>query len=290
MKQKRFGFTLIELLVVIAIIALLLSIIMPALNTVKQIAAYATCMANQKGLATCWILYSEDNNGSIVGGSTYRSSSSDLRPSPYRWVERPQANDEYNGTALYTDDEYTLETRKNGIRAGKLFTYSENEKLYHCVADKRNVKNDEPYAKYRSYSIQGLMNSEDYETRSNEFTKITGYKQLKYTTPTSEAKMAEKVADIVMPAVKYVFVEEIEDTQRYLLGGWVLLNDGDFAWWDTPADFHNDGSTFGFADGHAEKYKWKDKDTLEVINEGTDLHPDENIDLRWLVQGYIPKK
>jgi len=46
--RKHKGFTLIELLVVIAVIALLLSILMPALSKAKELAMGAACKGNLK--------------------------------------------------------------------------------------------------------------------------------------------------------------------------------------------------------------------------------------------------
>lgn len=58
--MKKKGFTLIELLVVIAIIAMLLAILMPALNKVKKIAQRVVCGTNLKGLGTAQTVYSND--------------------------------------------------------------------------------------------------------------------------------------------------------------------------------------------------------------------------------------
>jgi prepilin-type N-terminal cleavage/methylation domain-containing protein len=58
--MKKKGFTLIELLVVIAIIAMLLAILMPALNKVKKIAQRVVCGTNLKGLGTAQAVYAND--------------------------------------------------------------------------------------------------------------------------------------------------------------------------------------------------------------------------------------
>lgn len=58
--MKKKGFTLIELLVVIAIIAMLLAILMPALNKVKKIAQRVVCGTNLKGLGTAQSVYAND--------------------------------------------------------------------------------------------------------------------------------------------------------------------------------------------------------------------------------------
>ena len=58
--MRKKGFTLIELLVVIAIIAMLLAILMPALNKVKQMAMRVICGTNCKGLGTALMVYAQD--------------------------------------------------------------------------------------------------------------------------------------------------------------------------------------------------------------------------------------
>ena len=58
--MRKKGFTLIELLVVVAIIAMLLSILMPALSRVKKIAQRVVCGTNLKGLGTSMQVYSQD--------------------------------------------------------------------------------------------------------------------------------------------------------------------------------------------------------------------------------------
>lgn len=60
-KIRRRGFTLIELLVVIAIIALLLSILMPALQKVKEQARRIVCASRLKDLGVTIRLYAESN-------------------------------------------------------------------------------------------------------------------------------------------------------------------------------------------------------------------------------------
>jgi prepilin-type N-terminal cleavage/methylation domain-containing protein/prepilin-type processing-associated H-X9-DG protein len=56
-------FTLIELLIVIAIIAILASLLLPALLKVKESVRGSACKSNLKQLAAAVIMYAEDNGG-----------------------------------------------------------------------------------------------------------------------------------------------------------------------------------------------------------------------------------
>jgi prepilin-type N-terminal cleavage/methylation domain-containing protein len=69
MKTKR-AFTLVELLVVIAIIALLMSILMPALAKVRKQAKAVLCQANLKQIGSCFAIYVGTWDGKFMRGWT----------------------------------------------------------------------------------------------------------------------------------------------------------------------------------------------------------------------------
>jgi len=91
--RHKDGFTLVELLVVIAIIALLMSILMPALSRVRKQAKGVMCQANLKQWGTCFSMYADAWDGSFMKGWTSKI----VTPVPNKdlWMEalRPYYQD-----------------------------------------------------------------------------------------------------------------------------------------------------------------------------------------------------
>ena len=68
--RSRNAFTLIELLVVIAVIAVLMAVLLPALNRAREQGKRTVCMSNLKQLMLAWVLYADDHDQMIVNSCT----------------------------------------------------------------------------------------------------------------------------------------------------------------------------------------------------------------------------
>jgi len=79
------GFTLVELLVVIGIIALLIGILMPALNRARESARQVKCLSNVRQLSMAFVMYANNNRGEFpLRGRLNGASSED-----WVWWQNP---------------------------------------------------------------------------------------------------------------------------------------------------------------------------------------------------------
>jgi prepilin-type N-terminal cleavage/methylation domain-containing protein/prepilin-type processing-associated H-X9-DG protein len=87
-KQRAAGFTLVELLVVIGIIALLISILLPALGRARESAQAIASASNMRSLGQAVALYQSENKGSYVPFGLYgrHSTATSTSPDPAKFV------------------------------------------------------------------------------------------------------------------------------------------------------------------------------------------------------------
>src|SRR5436309_15214267 len=134
-RNGRRAFTLVELLVVIGIIALLISILIPALTRARDQANRAKCMANLRSLGNAWLLYANDNKGWLTRSETI----------PPNWPLKEPGGWVWDGPGL------------SPITNGNLYEYLSTVEVYRCPAD--FVQDRLTGAlRERSYSINGYCN------------------------------------------------------------------------------------------------------------------------------------
>ena len=119
----RRGFTLIELLVVIAIIALLLSILMPALGMVKEKAREVVCRTNLKQYG--------------VAMTSYLAENDDKFPLSHYSIFHAQAGTYTSYSCLWHDNEVDYGDEMN---QGPLFSYLSSMKVHLCPVSDRFAK------------------------------------------------------------------------------------------------------------------------------------------------------
>lgn len=250
--KKQSGFTLIELLVVIAIIAILASMLLPALSRAKMKAQGVQCQSNMRQLAVGWIMYCSDNQGALPanGDENDEPSSSLVNPTGVNPQWCPGRMDSSQGTEP---------TNIVWLQAGLIYPGVGNPGVYRCPADTSTYyvsttalpKGGRGNPRVRSMSMNGYMNgSKDYNNYASGF------------------RIYRKESDLALPGAANLWL--MLDENPYSINDAFFINNPSStknpptgtSWTDCPATYHNGACGINFCDGHAIIRKWVDPTVL----------------------------
>jgi prepilin-type N-terminal cleavage/methylation domain-containing protein/prepilin-type processing-associated H-X9-DG protein len=240
---ERRGFTLIELLVVIAIIAILASLLLPALSKARARAQTIDCIDHLRQLQLCWHMYAHDNDDNLVPNNFVYYVTMGSTSTPIIGA---------NGSS-WCRTVTTSDTNPINADSSLLYDYNRNPAIYHCPADTSTVTGRPDLLRNRSFNMSNSIDC----TNDNHFTKET---------------------EIRSPSVLFVFIDtDADEISDPTFGVTPVGSFWQNFWLDIPADRHNTrGCNLTFADGHVETWKWKTPKGGRIA--GSHYTSDEDLD------------
>jgi prepilin-type N-terminal cleavage/methylation domain-containing protein len=225
--MHRKAFTLVELLVVIGIIALLIAILLPALQRARDQANRTACMSNVRQLTMGWLQYATEHKFKIMSSNTRGP------------VPDPQGGSDWIFGDTYGNNVASLE---NGL----LWPYIKTEKVYHCPSDSG--------FHVWTYSMSNFMCGESGNP-AGTYKTVESLNQVKHSSDTFvfTEEDDERKDQTGFNRNSFMVVPPSPGQRLGAEGVWI----------DYPANFHK-GCTISFVDGHAIYFQFSDPRTGKI--------------------------
>lgn len=237
--QKQSGLRRIDWAVMLGCATLALMTLGAVGEIGRKRARQAVCLANLKQLTHAWISYAGDNDGRLICGVAGITMSGNGH------VEKPWVGKCWD--SYTTDVQLPQEMQRRAIREGSLWPYVKEVRLYSCSAGQPG-------------QMQTCLIVDSMNGMARAGTSVGGFGP-----DTSGVRIGDTVlwlknlAEILSPgpAQRMVFIDQ----------GWALpashsVHYRTEAWWTPPPVRHWDGTSVTFADGHAEHWRWRGKETI----------------------------
>jgi prepilin-type N-terminal cleavage/methylation domain-containing protein/prepilin-type processing-associated H-X9-DG protein len=273
------GFTLIELLVVIAIIAILASLLLPALAKAKLRAQVLTDMSNKRQLTLAWIMYAGDNNDTLVlnaDASAAVNGTPSWIPAQCKMDWSPSQNN-INTTFLTTNE-------LGSYCAGQYKLYTSPGDTY--LSSIQKVVFQSSFGRARSVAMDAAVGGPAPGASG------TGSKPPSSLSSLNPFFCAVKMSQLIQPGPSrsWLFINEHPDS----IDDGIFYDDprasnGNGTLIELPSAYLGGGCGISFADGHAEVHQWQTSAFIIPVRY-TRYPPNpgitytQNSDLAWLAQ------